>query len=70
MQERMRMRPVQRRLQQAGIVATYRGVQLWQLAAPGRGLPLVRARLGGGWPRRPPPRPWAHDVVHGSDARV
>jgi hypothetical protein len=33
MQERMRMRPVQRRRQQSGIVVTYRGVQLWQLAA-------------------------------------
>jgi hypothetical protein len=31
MQERIRMRPVQRRLQHSGIVATYRGAQLWQL---------------------------------------
>jgi hypothetical protein len=60
MQERMRMRPVQRRLQQAQ--ASSRPVPWRAAVAAGphrRGLPLVRARHGGGWPRRPLPRPWA-----------
>jgi hypothetical protein len=45
--------------QQSGIVATYRGVQLWQLAAPEGAHPLVRARPGEGWRRPARPRPWA-----------
>jgi hypothetical protein len=46
LQERIRMRPVQRRLQQSGIVATYRGAQLWQLAAPEGAAPGARKTWG------------------------
>jgi hypothetical protein len=51
MQERIRVRPVQRRLQQSGFVATYRGAQLWQLAAPEGAAPgarKTRGRVAGG----------------------
>jgi hypothetical protein len=61
MQERIRMRPVQRRLQQSGIVATYRGAQLWGSWRHRGGLPPERGRpveQGGGcgqlWPAAGP----------------
>jgi hypothetical protein len=34
LQQRMLMRPTQQRLQQLGVVAAWRGVELWQLVAP------------------------------------
>jgi hypothetical protein len=48
MQERIRMRPVQRRLQQSGIIATYRGAQLWQSGGTGRGCHRSEEDLGQG----------------------
>ena len=41
MQQRMRMRPTQRRLQQNAVIAAWRGVELWQLAAPEGAAPGV-----------------------------